>query len=486
MTNHGRQYALFAWAHPAGSLDLLLQAASLADQEGARIAWRRWEQRQDLDNVRFNEMRLLAAVAPRLETLDPAHPARGRIAGIERMLWSRSQIVLRDVRPALESLHRARIETLILKGAARVARNPAAIKTRVLNDVDILLHPDKFRHAFDILDATGWRSTGTGSAMFQRARLDHVHGVNLIRGSLADVDLHRSAFHRPHQSLDEDAGIWSRSEGGSLVGCPVRIPSATDTVIVALAHAALDGHTTSDWVLDVVDAIDSGLVDWDLMKHILERRRLEVAAGVTLTYLAERLQRPVPFEMLDWTAQRARRRPLRLLSGLLSEHPKDTLSRPLKLARGIAKLWRLHNGRTSPVGVTHWAWHRSNTHGNFEAPVSQARITPLDRKPDGTWVGVVKATVSLVVPAVARRIEFEVNTDKRHIARIRHRKLIARAGTVTLRFRVPVELASDDTDLILEAVPGRGIRANASLTLSDRYRELPFSLVNLTCRRRTA
>ncbi|MCX7429152.1 MAG: nucleotidyltransferase family protein [Planctomycetia bacterium] len=486
MTRRGRRHALFAWAHPAGSLDQLLQAAALADEGGARIAWRQWAQRQDLDNVRFNEMRLLAAVAPRLETLGQAHPARDRIAGIERMLWSRSQIVLRDVRPALESLHQARIGMLLIKGAARIARNPAAIKTRVLNDVDVLVRPDQFRRAFDILDAAGWRSTGTGSAKFQRARLGHVHGVNLIRGSLADVDLHRSALHPPHASLEEDAGIWTRSDGGLLAGFPVRVPSATDTVIVALAHAALDGHTTSDWVLDVVDAIDSGLVDWELTQQIVKRRQLDVAAAVALTYLAERLQRPVPVEVLDGIARRAKRRPIRLLSGLLSAHPKDTLSRPLKLARGLAKLARLHGGSAKPVGVTRWAWRRGNTHGNFEAPVFRARITPSDRRPDGTWRGFVEATVSLAVPATARRIEFELNTDKRHLARVRHRKLIARAGTVTLRFRVPVELASDDTDLILEAVPGRGLRANASPTLADRYRELPFSLVNLTCRRRAA
>jgi len=87
---------------------------------------------------------------------------------------------------------------------------------------------------------------------------------------------------------------------------------------------------------------------------------------------------------------------------------------------------------------------------------------------------------------VARRIEFELNTAQRHVARVKHRKWTRRGRSLQLRFQVPVSLQSDEPELTLEAVPGRGLRANAPPALVDRYGELPFQVVQLRCRRRAS
>jgi hypothetical protein len=488
MSGPGR---LLAWAYPSGPIDLLLRAAVLDNERQARTAWRQWADVHELNNVDFSTLRLLAAVGPRLEVLDPTHAARNRIVGIQRVLWSQSQLALREVQPALEILRQANIERMLLKGTARVARDAAAAKARFVNDVDLLVRPPDFSRAFDLLLDAGWRSTAAGSAQFQRATLATAHGVNLIRGDLADLDLHRTALHDSHQSLAEDVALWARSEPASLVGCPVRVPSATDTVVVALAHGGLGGHSTSDWLLDIVDAIRSGSVDWQLLGDIVQKRRLELAAAVSLSYVAQRLQCPVPADVLNRIVQRSKRRPLAWLTGMLFARPKNTLGRPARFARAVAKLFRLPGtpcvGQAKSPGTLRRArplWRGAE--GVMTTPVYRVTIAPGDRQADGSWSGRVETTISVAAPPDKRRIEFELNTGGRHIARLRHRKLAAGPRNLSLRFTVPVQLGPYDRELTLEAVPLRGLRANAAQKLLDRYGPLPFRVLQLKCQRRAA
>ncbi len=488
MNGGSRQHRIFAWAWPTGAIDQLLRAAAHVDQNQAQAAWRQWTHGRDLDDVGFNEMRLLAAVSPRLDRLDPTQPERNRIVGIARSLWSRSQMVLREVQPAIESLRQANIEVMALKGAGRVARNPFALKFRFVNDVDVLVRPHDFRRAFNLLDAAGWRSTAAGSANFHRTLLDRVHGLNLIRGDLGDLDLHRSAIHHPHQSLRDDELMWARAGVGAIAQCPVRVLSSTDTMIVALAHGGCGGHRTSDWLLDIVDAIDGGGIDWELVQDAIGRRQLEVPAAVTWTYLAERLQRPVPSDVIDWVVKRAKRKPLDLTVGLFLSRPKNDFSPPLKAARAFAKMWRLRgkNGESnsSSARITRRAWRLLVNPSAALAPLEyKTPIRPPDREPGSSWQGLVEATITLPTPHGARRIEFELNVGNRHVARVKHRKWIARGKKLTLRFRVDVELFSGEGELILEAAPGRGLRPNASDKLSKRYSRLPFSLIDIRCQR---
>jgi hypothetical protein len=491
MNGESAQNRLFAWAWPKGTIDQLLRAAAHVDQHHAQAAWRQWTHGRDLDDVGFNEMRLLAGVALRLDRLDPSQPERNRIVGIARSLWSRSQLVLREIQPAIETLRHANIEVMALKGVGRVARNPAALKFRFVNDVDILVRPHEFRRAFELLDAAGWQSTAAGSAKYHRTLLDHVHGLNLIRGEIGDLDLHRSAIHHPHQSLPDDELMWARAGTGAIAQCPVRVLSDTDTMIVALAHGGSGGHRTSDWLLDIVDAIDRGGIDWELVFDAVGRRQLEVSAAVTWTYLAERLQRPIPRAAIDWAVKRAKRRPLDLASGLCLSRPKDDLGPPLKLVRALAKLWR-HRGQNQETGsssarVTRRAWPLLGSPSATVAPLEyQTPIRPPDREPGSPWQGLVEVTIAFPAPQRARRIEFELNVGNRHVARVKHRKWSARGKKLLLRFRAEIELQAGEGELVLEAAPGRGLRPNASPQLIERYSRLPFSLSEVTFRRRAA
>ena len=64
-------------AVPRGGLDLLVRAA-LAPEVEARAAWRRWRAEHDLDTTSWSEVRMLAAVASRIATLEEDADVRPR------------------------------------------------------------------------------------------------------------------------------------------------------------------------------------------------------------------------------------------------------------------------------------------------------------------------------------------------------------------------------------------------------------------------
>jgi hypothetical protein len=120
---------------------ILLLIAVLAEPEAAAAAWRRWTSLRDLDTAAWAEVRLLAALAPRLANLDPCSPYLSRIKGISRFVWTRSQMTLAAGRPLLAALHEAGLPLLVLKGGARLAQDPGAASGRLLRDLDLLVPP---------------------------------------------------------------------------------------------------------------------------------------------------------------------------------------------------------------------------------------------------------------------------------------------------------------------------------------------------------
>ena len=75
----------------------------------------------------------------------------------------------------------------------------------------------------------------------------------------------------------------------------------------------LDGR---DWLADAAIAIDAG-IDWPLFLETVRQRRMIAAALIALTYAGERLQRPVPEDVLATLDREAAAQPMSSLSSLV-------------------------------------------------------------------------------------------------------------------------------------------------------------------------
>lgn len=473
-----------AW--PSPPIDRLLRAAMLEDANAAAAAWREYEASADFDHLTAGEMRLIAFASRRLVTLAPDSPMRARIGGIERVNWSQSQMVVGEAGAGLRVLATASIDMMVIKGAGRLAAGGPTARGRVVNDVDAVVRPGDLERAFGLLTADGWSPAASGTALYHATRLAGAVGVNLVRGRYGNLDLHRTAFHPPYDSTADDAAIWDRSVAGTIAYVPVRVPSATDAVTIAIAHGALDAHKSSDWLVDIAVAIDSG-VDWDLLQAIVDRRRLHAPAAAALGYVREQLLRPVPESVVAQLEQAAARRPVALLGALAETRPKTGRIGFFWLARAVAKqsrLLRTHRKRaTGERKPVIWpsliAGHASVPAGTnvLEAPLALA-----DRAPGEAWRGRLDLTVSAELPPAARRVDFELNSQDRNHARLRAVVLNRGRRETLLRFNVPIELAPDDSAPVLVAV-GRGFNSNVPQAMIDRYGATPFRIVRLRTRK---
>jgi hypothetical protein len=476
-----------AWPHR--SLDKLLRAVALHDESAAAAAWRSFEAAADFDHLTAGEMRLIGLASKRLATLAPESSMLMRIGGIERANWSRSQLALSAAGEGLRILSACSMEMLAIKGASRVARGDPAARGRMVNDVDIVVRPDDVARAFDLLTADGWQPAGSGTVVFHRSRLGSAIGINLVRGRFGNLDLHRTPFHQPYEafgneSLAGDVAIWNRASAGSLAYVPVLVPSATDAVAIAIAHGALDAHKSSDWLADIVAAIDSG-VDWNLLEALVDSRRLHGPAAVALSYVNGRLERPVPGPLLARLERTAARRPFAFLAALAETRPKTSRIGLFWIVRALAKQRRLMRSRPSaphsPI-VLPSAATRNRRAGAAPSVLSHPFSVP-GRRQGQPWNGTIDLTISVELPPASRRIDLEVNSSDRHFARLRAVVLNRGKREKILRFKVPLVLGPQDSSLVLVAAASRSFNDGVPQRMIDQYGPIPFRLIHFASTR---
>jgi Uncharacterised nucleotidyltransferase len=482
-----RRFARLAW--PGPSIDLLLRAATLSDAGQAAAAWRGFEASADFDALTWGQLRLISLAARRISALAPDSPMRPRISGIERSIWSRSHMVVSEAKGVLRRLSDEGVAMLAIKGAGRTASGEAAARGRIVNDIDIVVQPDDLNRAFDILSEEGWIPAGSGSALYQRTQLGQVTGINFVRGEFGNFDLHRTAFHPPHAAEGEDAGLWDRSQAGILGGTPVGVPSPLDTILIAIAHGALGAHKSSDWLADAAQAMDEGEVDWDLLVAIAKKRRLSAAALTALGYLRNRLGRPVPDTALAALEREAAAHPLQLAGAIAESRPKSGRIDLSWLARATAKQGRLLRGRRrqrgerSPLVFARPFGRATPDGGEGNAAGLETPLVLVGREAGQSWSGRLDMRIEAMVPAASRRIEFEINCGDRHIMRLRAIARDKGARALPLRFRVRIDIAAQEPDPVLLAVPARSFNTKATQGELDRYGAVRFRMVSCEARR---
>lgn len=284
---------------PTGSLDLLARAA-LAPLAQARLAWQYWRRDHDIDTTPWNEVRMLGAVAARIDELEADSPIRPRVLGIRKFLWVQSQICLQQGLTGLAALARADIPTLVFKGAARIALDASTAQERLIRDVDVLVPLGRELAAFQTLEQAGWEIVDEPWQLRLRklAPVAGHHAWSLRKGK-AEIDLHHFTNHLNRLRGDDD-GLWARSQALTWRGVPTRVPCATDALLTALIHGVRwSVDNAADWTVDACALIDGGEVDWDIFLQEARLRCVQAVVRAGLRYLQEALDKRIPDELIS-------------------------------------------------------------------------------------------------------------------------------------------------------------------------------------------
>ena len=281
---------------PTRSRNLLLKAA-LLPVPGAAVAWQRWTSEFDIDRVAWADARLLAAVARRIAEISPDDPHSARLVGIRRFIWTQSQLCLTQVAPLMRSFAQAALPMLVIKGGARHARDPRSAADRLLRDVDILVPIDRASDAFDCAIAGGWEFSGPQVPARRTAPVSSHHAWSLTKVS-GEVDIHHFSNFLNRNIGDDDA-MWRRAIATRLCAIPILIPSPTDDLLLNVVHGVrYTPEGNADWVIDAIDTIRAGQIEWPLVLEEARMRKLMVPLLAGLTYLRQELGADIPRTLL--------------------------------------------------------------------------------------------------------------------------------------------------------------------------------------------
>ena len=477
MDRFSRRFPGYGWAWPDGMLDQLLKAVLLPEDAALEMA-RRWLATNDIEAAGFREHRLLAALSERFGRRLADHPAYPRLVGLQKMLWSRSRLAMREALPVLGAITGAGHRVMLIKGAAQVARDPNAQRARVSYDIDILVRKEAMSAAFEVLVDRGWAPATGASAPFLRPRVPFLRSMNFHRGEFGDIDLHQSAYHPNQRSARDDEALWARSEPAAFGGVAVAIPSPADGIAIAIAHGGLDAHAHSDWLVDCARTIRLGAVDWDALLRTVEDRSIAVPAAIALSYLDREIGVPVDKAALDGILHLCRKSGLLgEVAALLQAKPRGSYGLGVWLARGASKQHRLWSAGSAPAD-SRPVW-RGRRQGRAARDGRDAVLGSIAPPPDGRGEPRhLTLTIECDLPPVRRRIEFELSSASGPVAQLRYRNHLGRPRRARIRFAGVVAL-QDFEGLRLEARPTRHLASRSDPDELARFGAVPATVAEI-------
>lgn len=357
---------------PTAEQALLLRAAVL-QKAPALEAWRRWRARSDFDALDRTSLKLVPQLYRNLVQHDVTDPLLGKLKGIYRFAWSRSQIRLRTTAGVLTALHEAGVATLVLKGLALAALHYRDHGARPMDDVDVLVPWSQAAAAMDVLTSNGWAAPAAGPPT---RHIAYRHAAEFREPAGGKLDLHWNVFFECCGPA-WDESFWRAAVPVEIGGVRTRALCPADQLLHVCVHGAVGtGPSPIRWIADAAMILRSAAdrVDWDRLVDEAARRRLVVTTARALAYLADQFDLAVPAGVLD----RLRRRPRRWFEGL--ECRAKSRSRAPRilgdLPPAIFHLARLADGAGGGgrrVGLTEYLAYRWHIDKRSDVPSRIAR-----------------------------------------------------------------------------------------------------------------
>lgn len=135
---------------PTTSEELLLQAALLSDQLAIE-AWKKWKEREEIDEVGAASQRLLPLVFQNLKKQGINDPLMDKMKGVYRYLFAENHASFHAYRPFFEELNRREIPFMFLNEAAVLLTVYSDFGLRGMQDIDLLIPQERIAEVHQIL-----------------------------------------------------------------------------------------------------------------------------------------------------------------------------------------------------------------------------------------------------------------------------------------------------------------------------------------------
>jgi hypothetical protein len=323
---------------------LPLRAALLPGRQG-QDAFAEWRSLVDFEATGSPAYRLLPMIYRNLGSGPETDPVLGRMRGVYRRTWVLNQIQLQAGERAVAVLEEEDIRTMLLKGAAMIARWTGDAGVRMMADFDVLVPRDRALRALELLRGAGWAPAVDRSGPVTEDDLEEEHALLLRHENGGELDLHwRALMHGSGRASDE--ALWDRAEEVRMGEVRTRVPAPEDHVHHACSHATTwTAAGRVDWIADsglIIRAVGPGF-DWSRVMDLARLDRSELAVRSLAGALTDVLGEPIP--------PRRSRHLLRIWRPAISERIETSLRgrMPHELGTAAELLLDLQNHRRRKV-----------------------------------------------------------------------------------------------------------------------------------------
>jgi hypothetical protein len=364
---------------PSANEELLLRAALWQGQAG-KGAFEQWIAQVNLETLDIASRRLLPLVYLNQRTLGVKHPAMDALQSRYRYFRVLNQMLFVRGTEALRALANANIPTMLLKAGALIPlyyRDPGA---RPMGDLDILVPTEQARDAMRVLSTIGWQPQHRMLDDFKDSYFQHNYAHNLKHREGFNLDLHRHLLYLDMRP-DADAEFWAGAIPVVFFGVPTLALNPADQIVHLCTHGMFwNDISPVRWVTDTYFVLQKAKVDWTRLLEQTRQRRVVLQLRDMLGYLHERMNAPIPADVLD----ELNRTPVARLDRLknqLERKPRDEGSVTEKLlyhydqyrrqhadksGAGILltfpiylrDIWNLRRTREIPLYIAQFTWRK--------------------------------------------------------------------------------------------------------------------------------
>ena len=291
------------WEFLPTPLQETLLRAALLQGERALKAWQAWEARRDHERLDAGSQMVLPLLYHNLRAHGVEDDRTGLSKAASQRTWAQNQFLFRAMEELLKAFREAGIPTLILKGAPLALLYYRDYKLRPMADFDLLVPWEQGLEAVGLLMQWGWKPEGDRSlSAFSEAYRSTLHSHTFTDPRGRDVDLHWHALRGWHQPRDADRDFWENAVPVAVRDVSTLTLSPTDHLLHVCAHGARWNEVPPcRWVADAMIVLDRSLeeIDWGRLVMLSEKRDLALSMRITLGYLKDALDAPVPAEVLQ-------------------------------------------------------------------------------------------------------------------------------------------------------------------------------------------
>lgn len=275
---------------------LLLKAALLKGKI-AIDSWQQWKASVDIENLDQESYQLLPLLYSNLSAHNVTDEHFGRLKGVYRRSWCENQVMLQNLTTILSYFQQAGIDTLLLKAAALNLSSPGDNGLRMINFLDLLVHPEDALKAMNLLQKIGWQPQGK----IPERLVPFAHVLGFKNSSNQYLNLRWHLFGEGfNETAEKD--FWNSAKLTQLGDASAYILSPTDGLFyICVAGGFWNQTLPANRIADAAILLNSSSseIDWNRLITLAQTYHFVLPLKTTLSELQNFLNSPIPSSSLE-------------------------------------------------------------------------------------------------------------------------------------------------------------------------------------------